>query len=522
VYTVDNARPLASAFAARNGRIIFVGSDAEARTLVGAATHVLDLHGRTVIPGMTDAHAHLAGLAASLRNVQLAGSTSYNEVIRRAVERTRKAKPGEWVQGRGWDQNLWPEKTFPTHEALSSATPANPVVLTRIDGHALLANSMAMRLAGVTAATKDPAGGKILRLPNGDPSGVFVDNAKSLIDGRVPSASEAAMTEATVAAIAEANKWGLTGIHDAGEPRRAIEMFESLARAGRFNIRSYVMVSDIDKDVAYYTGRGPQSGLYDGHIWIRAIKTYADGALGSRGAALLAPYADDPGNTGLLVTPPAHLEKVAEIGLRSGFQVNTHAIGDRGNRVALDAFEAALKAVPTADHRFRIEHAQVISPEDIPRFAKLGVIPSMQASHQTSDMRWAETRVGPQRIRGAYAWRTLLNTGVVIPDGSDFPVEEVNPLISFHSAVTRQDATNWPQGGWYPEQVMTREEALRAMTIWAAYAGFQEKELGSLSPGKYADFVVLDRDIMSVPAAEILGTKVIATYIGGKSVYEMK
>ena len=526
VYTVDNARPLASAFAVRNGRIIFVGSDAEARTLVGAATRVLDLHGRTVIPGMTDAHAHLAGLAASLRNVRLAGSTSYNEVIRRVVERSRKAKPGEWVQGRGWDQNLWPEKAFPTHEALSSATPANPVVLTRIDGHALLANAMAMRLAGVTAATKDPAGGKILRLPNGDPSGVFVDNAKSLIDSRVPSASEAAMTEATVAAIAEANKWGLTGIHDAGEPRRAIEMFESLARAGRFNIRSYVMVSDIDKDVAYYTGRGPQSGLYDGHIWIRAIKTYADGALGSRGAALLAPYSDDPGNTGLLVTPPAHLEKVAEIGLRSGFQVNTHAIGDRGNRIALDAFEAALKAVlkavPTADHRFRIEHAQVISPEDIPRFAKLGVIPSMQASHQTSDMRWAETRIGPERIHGAYAWRTLLNTGVVIPDGSDFPVEEVNPLISFHSAVTRQDATNWPPGGWYPEQVMTREEALRAMTIWAAYAGFQEKELGSLSPGKYADFVVLDRDIMSVPAAEILGTKVTATYIGGKSVYEMK
>jgi predicted amidohydrolase YtcJ len=522
IYTVDNARPMASAMAVRNGRVVFVGSDAEARTLAGAATRILDVQGRTVIPGMVDAHVHLLGLATSLRNVHLAGASSYDEVIRRVVERTRTMNPGEWVEGRGWDQNLWPETNFPTHEALSRATPANPVVLTRIDGHALLANAMAMRLSGVTAATKDPAGGKILRLPNGDPSGVFVDNAKSLIDDRVPSASEATMRDATVAAIAETSRWGLTGIHDAGEPRRAIEMFESLARAGRFNIRNYVMISDNDKDIAYYTSRGPQSGLYKGRIWIRAIKTYVDGALGSRGAALLAPYADDPGNTGLLLTPPAHLEKVAEIGLRSGFQVNTHAIGDRGNRVALDAFETALKAVPTADHRFRIEHAQIISPEDIPRFARLGVIPSMQASHQTSDMRWAEVRVGPRRIRGAYAWRSLLNTGVVIPDGSDFPVEEVNPIISFHSAVTRQDATNWPPGGWYPEQVMTREEALRAMTIWPAYAAFQEKELGSLSPGKYADFVVLDRDIMQVPATEILQTRVISTYLGGTSVYEMK
>ena len=522
VYTVDNARPRASAFAVRDGRIIFVGSDSEARNLAGAGTRVLDLHGRTVIPGMVDAHAHLSGLATSLRNVQLAGSRTYDEVIRRVVERARTLKPGEWLEGRGWDQNLWPDKNFPTHEALSRATPNNPVVMTRIDGHALLANATAMRLAGITAATKDPAGGRILRLPNGDPSGVFVDNAQGLVRRTVPSTSDATMREATVAAIAESNRWGLIGLHDAGEPRRIIDIFESLAREGRFNLRGYIMVGDNAADIAHYTSRGPQNGLYGGRVWIRAIKTYADGALGSRGAALLAPYSDDPGNIGLLVNTPEHLEQVAEIGLRSGFQVNTHAIGDRGNRVALDAFEAALKKVPTADHRFRVEHAQVISPEDIPRFAKLGVIPSMQASHQTSDMRWAEARVGPQRIRGAYAWRSLLNTGVVIPNGSDFPVEEVNPLISFHSAVTRQDATNWPDGGWYPDQVMTRDEALKSMTIWPAYAAFQEKELGSLTAGKYADFVVLDRDIMTVPATEILGTRVLSTYIGGKSVYESK
>jgi predicted amidohydrolase YtcJ len=520
IYTVDNARPRASAFAVRDGRIIFVGSDSEARTLAGAGTRILDLHGRTVIPGMIDAHAHLSGLATSLRNVQLAGSPTYDEVIRRIVERARTLKPGEWLEGRGWDQNLWRDKNFPTHEALSRATPNNPVVVSRIDGHALLANAAAMRLAGITAATKDPAGGRIIRLPNGDPSGVFVDNAQGLLRRAVPSTSDATMREATVAAIAESNRWGLTGLDDAGEPRRIIDIFESLAREGKFNLRGYIMVGDNAADIAHYTARGPQNGLYGGRIWIRAIKTYADGALGSRGAALLAPYSDDPGNVGLLVNTPEHLEQVAEIGLRSGFQVNTHAIGDRGNRVALDAFEAALKKIPTADHRFRVEHAQVISPEDIPRFAKLGVIPSMQASHQTSDMRWAEARVGPQRIRGAYAWRTLLNTGVVIPNGTDFPVEQVNPLITFHSSVTRQDATNWPDGGWYPDQVMTRDEALKSMTIWPAYAAFQEKELGSLTPGKYADFVVLDRDIMTVPATEILSAHVLSTYIGGKSVYE--
>jgi predicted amidohydrolase YtcJ len=522
IYTVDNARPIASAFAVRGGRVVFVGSDAEARTLAGRGTKVVDLHGRTVIPGMTDAHAHLLGLATSLRNVQLAGSRSYEEVIRRVVARAPTIKPGEWLEGRGWDQNLWPEKDFPTHGALTRATPNIPVVLTRVDGHALLANAMAMRLAGVTRSTKDPDGGRIIRLPNGDPSGVFVDNAQGLIRRAVPRLSDATTREAIIAAIADANRWGLTGVHDAGESRHTIDIFESLARDNRFNLRAYVMVSDNPGDIAYYTSRGPKNGLYDGHIWIRAIKTYADGALGSRGAALLAPYSDDPGNTGLLVNTPAHLEQVAEIGLRSGFQVNTHAIGDRGNRVALDAFEGALRKYPTADHRFRVEHAQVLSPEDIPRFARLGVIPSMQASHQTSDMRWAEARVGPQRIRGAYAWRSLLNTGVVIPDGSDFPVEQVNPLISFHSAVTRQDSANWPAGGWYPEQVMTRDEALRGMTIWAAYAGFQERELGSLTPGKYADFVVLDRDIMRVPATEILETRVLSTWIGGKSIYERR
>src|SRR5687768_12360504 len=317
IYTVDNARPMASALAVRNGRVIFVGSDSEARLLAGSATRLVDLRGRTVIPGMVDAHAHLLGLATSLRNVLLAGSNSYDEVIRRVTERVRKAKPGEWVEGRGWDQNLWPEKSFPTHEALSRATPNNPVVLRRVDGHATLANAMAMRLAGITASTKDPEGGKIIRLANGNPSGVFVDNAAGLVNRHIPSASDATLRDAILAAIVEANRWGLTGIHDAGASRRAIERFESLAAEGRFNLRNYVMVSNNPGDIAYYTKRGPRSGLHGGRIWVRAIKTYADGALGSRGAALLAAYSDDPGNTGLLLTQPAHLQQVAEIGRAS-------------------------------------------------------------------------------------------------------------------------------------------------------------------------------------------------------------
>lgn len=520
VYTVDDSRPMVSAFAVKNGRVLFAGSETEVRALAGQRTRVVDVGGATVIPGMVDAHAHLAGLGVALANVNLAGSQTYEEVIARVVARAKDVKPGEWIVGRGWDQNRWPDKQFPTHEALSRAFPNNPVVLTRIDGHALLANAMAMRAAKITAATPDPSGGRVLRMNGNEPSGVFVDNAEGLITRAEPSSTREQRTKQILAAIAEANRWGLVGIHDAGEPRGTIDIYESLAKQGKYNLRNYVLISDDSADIVHYAAVGPRSDLYDGRLWVRAIKLYADGALGSRGAALLAPYADDPGNTGLLVSTPAHLERVAEYALRKGFQVGTHAIGDRGNRVVLDAYQQALKAVPTADHRFRIEHAQVISPSDIPRFATLGVIPSMQASHQTSDMRWAEVRVGPDRIKGAYAWRSLLNTGVIIPDGSDFPVEEVNPLISFHSAVARQDETNWPQGGWYADQAMTRAEALKAMTIWPAYAGFQEKIMGSITPGKYADFVVLDQDIMSVPASDILKTNVTSTWIGGKAVYE--
>ncbi len=522
VYTADETRPLAEAFAVRDGRVIFVGSRQEADALKGANTRVIDAAGKTVIPGMVDAHAHFGGLAQTLRSVDLVGTRSYDEVIARVIERAKNTPKGSWIQGRGWDQNAWGDTRFPTHEKLSAVVPDHPVVLTRVDGHATLVNAAAMRLAALTAAVKDPTGGKILRDAQGAPTGVLVDNAKEIVDTKVPGPTITETRAALKDAIGVMHQWGLTGMHDAGASRGLIDLYEQMAQAKELNLRLYVMIGDDSAALRHYLQVGPRSALYEGQLWVRAIKLYADGAMGSRGAALLEPYSDDPNNTGLLLSAPAHIREVAERALKSGFQVNTHAIGDRGNRVVLDAYEQALKSVPTADHRFRVEHAQILNYDDIPRFAQLGVIPSMQASHQTSDMYWIGKRLGPTRVLGAYAWRSLINSGVVVPNGSDFPVEQVNPLISFHASIARQDANDWPAGGWFPEQRMTREEALRSMTLWPAYAAFQEKEMGSLTPGKYADFVLLDQDIMRIPAELVLKTRVIATYVGGKEVYRAK
>jgi predicted amidohydrolase YtcJ len=522
IYTVDDARPVVAAFAVRGGRVAFAGDARGALALKGPQTRVVDLGGRTVIPGMVDAHGHVSGLGSALAIVDLTGASSYDEIIARVVAKAKTVAPGVWVTGRGWDQNRWADTRFPSHVKLTAAVPDNPVLLERVDGHANLANRKAMDLAGVTAATKDPAGGRLERLADGTPSGVFVDNAQGLMQRAVPRPSRDELKRQVVNAIAETQRWGLTGVHDAGEGQGVLDIYEELGKAGQLNSRIYAMISDDSAAVARAIARGPQSGLYGGTLWIRSIKLYADGAMGSRGAALLEPYSDDPGNSGLLISTPAHLQAVATQALRAGFQVCVHAIGDRGNRVALDAYEAALTAVPVADHRFRIEHAQNLHYADVPRFAQLGVIPSMQASHQTSDMYWVGTRLGVSRLVEAYPWRALLNTGVVIPNGSDFPVERVNPLISFHAAVSRQDANDWPPGGWFPEERMTREEALKSMTIWPAFAAFQEHDLGSLTPGKYADFVVLDQDIMRAPVETILATRVLSTWVGGKMVYEAK
>jgi len=520
IYTSDVNRPVAEALAVRGGRIAFVGSNRGALALAGPRTERLDLTGRTVIAGMVDAHAHLLGLGQALRTVDLVGTRSYDEVIARVAERAKTARPGEWIRGRGWDQNDWADTRFPTHAALSRAVPNNPVYLTRVDGHAALVNAKALELAQVTAATADPSGGRFIRDSANSPTGVLVDNAQGIVGRVIPAASRAELREQTLAAIAEANRWGLTGIHDAGVGPEGIALYEELAKEGRYNLRNYVMIRASDSVLDAFMRRGPQKALYEGRLWIRSIKITADGALGSRGAALLEPYSDDPGNIGLLTTPPERINSVAVRALRAGFQVNVHAIGDRANRIVLDQFEAAFHEVPTADHRFRIEHAQILRYQDIPRFAELDVIPSMQGSHQTSDMYWVPNRLGWARAQGAYAWRSLLNTGVVIPNGSDFPVEAVNPLISFHSFVTRQDAENFPAGGWMPEQRTTRQEALWSITLWPAYAAFMENESGSLTAGKYADFVVLDRDVMTVAPEEVVGARVVMTVLAGKTVYK--
>ncbi len=520
IYTSDDTRPVVEAVAVAGGKVLFAGNTAGAMALKGAATRVLDLGGRTVIPGMIDAHGHVTGLGDALHIVDLTGTATYDEVVARVAERAKQTPRGQWVLGRGWDQNDWGDTRFPTHDKMSAAVPDHPVYIVRVDGHAGLANLKALQAAGVTAATQDPSGGHIERAADGSPSGVFVDNAQGLVRRAIPRQTRDDVKRAILDAVREAQRWGLTGVHDAGAGAAALDVYEELAKSGQMKFRLYAMISDDAQTIDSWFKRGPLMDAYNGSLWVRSIKLYSDGALGSRGAALLEPYSDDPKNIGLLVSAPAHIQDVATRALKFGFQVNTHAIGDRGNRLVLDAYAAALKAAPAADHRFRVEHAQILNYDDVSRFATLGVIPSMQASHQTSDMYWAGARLGAQRLLGAYAWRSLLNTGVVVPNGSDFPVEHVNPLISFHSAVSRQDARDWPPGGWYPAERMTREEALKSVTIWAAYAGFQEKVLGSLTPGKYADFVVLDQDIMRVPPELLLQTKVLQTWVGGTRVYE--
>ena len=522
IHTVDEGRPRAEALAVRNGRVQFVGSRRGAEVLRGPQTRVADLAGATVIPGIADAHVHLLGLGQALRTVDLTGTRSLDEVVSRIAARARELPAGTWITGRGWDQNDWPDTRLPTHEALTRAVPGHPIYVVRVDGHAAYVNAAALRIAGVTAETRDPSGGRIERAASGEPTGVLVDAAMGLVSRRIPPMSRDQVRDATLAAIREVNRLGLTSVHDAGVDAATVDVYEELARAGNYSLRNYVMIRQDDSTLARYFRRGPQSALYDGRLWIRAIKISADGALGSRGAALLDPYSDEATHSGLILTSAERIRDVAARALRAGFQLNVHAIGDRGNRVVLDAFEAALRDAPAADHRFRVEHAQILHHDDIPRFAQLDVIPSMQSTHQTSDMYWAPNRIGYSRSLGAYAWRSLLNTGVVIANGTDFPVEPVNPMFTFHSAITRQDDNGWPAGGWFGDQRMTREEALKSMTIWPAYAAFQEASLGSLTIGKLADFVVLDRDIMTVAPEQIRGTVVLATYIGGRAVFEKR
>lgn len=520
LYTVDPALPVAEAMAVRGNRILMVGTTAQLTAAYPEAPHI-DLQGATVVPGFVDAHAHLMGLGLSRLQADLTGTRSVEEILTRLQDFARSLPQDAWLLGRGWDQNDWPVKEFPTRQMLDAVFSERPVWLVRIDGHAAWANTAALRKANpalLMAPVPDPEGGRVVRDEEGLPTGVFIDEAMDLIARYIPPPSEAELSEALRRAVSEANRFGLTGVHDAGARLQTIQSYQQAVDNGLLTLRLYVMVDGLGEAFDYFCKQGPLLE-YGGRLTVRSVKFYIDGALGSRGAALLADYSDDPGNRGLLRYEPEVFTEMVQRAMQCGFQVNTHAIGDRGLRVVLDAYEKALQTLSRTGGRHRVEHAQVVAPEDFVRFAKLGLIASMQPTHATSDMYWAEDRLGPERVRGAYAWRTFLEHGVRLAFGSDFPVESANPLLGFYAAITRQDATGWPEGGWYPAQRLTREEALRAFTLDAAYAAFQEHVLGSLTPGKYADFVVLSQDIMTIPSQQILQTRVLATFFEGRCVY---
>jgi predicted amidohydrolase YtcJ len=512
IYTVEGSHSTASAIAVKSGKILAIGNDIS--QYVGTATKRLDAHGATIIPGLIDSHGHMEALGESLEILDLRSTKSEREIAEIVRKAARNRKPGEWIQGRAWDQNNWAEKQFPTAEAISAAAPGNPVFLSRVDGHACWVNRKAMEMAGLTAATPDPSGGKIIRDASGAPAGVLIDRAQSLVTRKIPPASAEELREQLKRAALDCVRLGITTVHDAGVSAEAIEQYRVLLRDRQLPVRIYAMIGGEGALWNDYLKRGPEIGE---RLTVRSIKLVSDGALGSRGAALKQPYADDPANSGLPILQQKDIERAARAAVAHGFQVNTHAIGDRANRTVLDAYGAVLGGAN--DKRFRIEHAQVVSLDDIPLFQKYSVIASMQATHATSDMPWAEARLGPERVKGAYAWRRFLSIGVHVPNGSDFPVEDPNPLWGFYAAITRQDREGSPPGGWFPDQRMTREEALRSWTMEGAYAAFEEKSKGSLVPGKLADFVMLSGDIMQVPPSEILQTRVKMTVVGGEIVY---
>ncbi len=520
IYTVDSAQPTAEALAFEDGAILAVGTEAEVLAAYPDAER-LDAGGRTVVPGLIDAHAHLMNLGASLLQADLVGTRSKAEVVER-LQRFAAALPDSaWVMGRGWDQNDWPETDFPTAADLDAAFPERPVWVTRVDGHAGWANTAALRAAGLDPAQPappNPDGGVVLRDAEGRPTGVFVDNAEALIEAVVPPPSGVELQLRLERALAETARHGLTGVHEAGLDLATVALYRAMIDAGQFPLRLYGLIGGAGPTLDYFCETSPLLG-YGDRLTVRALKLYLDGALGSRGAALLEPYSDEPGNTGLLLTPPDQFREIVERAMRCDIQIGTHAIGDRANRIALDTYAEAIRTTGGGPGRHRIEHAQILAAEDLARFGPLGVIASVQPTHATSDMPWAESRVGPERIEGAYAWRSLLDAGARLALGSDFPVEAVAPLIGFYAAVTRQDAEGLPEGGWSPGQRLTRAEALRGFTLDAAYAAFMEDEVGSLEPGKRADFVVLSRDIMAVLPAEILEAEVVATYLDGVAIF---
>jgi predicted amidohydrolase YtcJ len=522
VYTMSAAQPTARAIAIRGDRIEVVGSDEAALALRGPSTRVVDARRHAIVPGLHDAHGHFAGLGASLHQIDLRGTTSFADILAKVKARAATTRTDEWILGRSWDQNDWANKAWPTGDGLDDVAPNNPVYLTRVDGHAALASGRALERAGITATTPDPPGGRLIRDGAGRPTGVLVDRAMSLVGRLIPAPSSQQLEEQVLLADAECRRLGITTVHDAGVPGSLVEVYRRLIDRGTLQTRLYVMLRLPLAQLEPFFAKGPIVGYGAHHLDLRAIKIGADGALGSRGAALLEPYSDEPTTSGFLTTPEDEIYAMTLAAARAGFQTCIHAIGDRANRVVMDVFERVEKEVPSARGlRLRNEHAQILDAMEIPKFKTLDVIASIQPTHATSDMPWAAARLGAARVaEGAYVWRKLLKAGARIASGSDFPVEEPNPMLGLYAAITRQDPAGQPPDGWTPEERLTRNEALRSFTLDAAYAAHAETLTGSLEAGKLADLVMLSQDVMTIAPHDILTTRALMTVIGGRIVHE--
>ncbi len=509
IYTVDDSLPQVEAMAIKAGKIIALGTTKEMQALY-EAQETVNAQKKAIYPGFIDAHCHFYGLGLNQQRVNLIGTQSYEEVIAKVVA-FQKEKQTTFILGRGWDQNDWEVKVFPTKARLDSLFPDIPVVLERVDGHAYLVNQKALTLAGITAATK-VTGGKI-ELKAGVPTGILIDEPMQLIDAIIPAPSTATQITALKEAEAICLANGLTTVNDAGLSRATIELIDSLQQADQLRIRMYAMVSNTPEEVDYFLKKGI---IKTDRLHVRSVKVYADGALGSRGATLKAPYSDKKGHFGAMITAPEAIEQLAEKIARSDYQMNTHAIGDSANSVVLRTYAKVLKNQP--DRRWKIEHAQVVDPKDLSYFSN-NILPSVQPTHATSDMHWVEERVGEKRLVGAYAYKSLLKEAGLVALGTDFPVEEVSPLLTFYAAVARKNLDNYPEDGFRAEEALSRAEALKGMTLWAAYSNFEEAEKGSLAIGKKADFVILGKDIMTIPLEEIPTVKVLKTYLDGQVLY---
>jgi predicted amidohydrolase YtcJ len=500
------------------GKVVETGDAAALRRRFPNAK-VIDGGGKTLLPGLIDAHGHVIDLGIESTQIELYDTDSLAQAQAVIGAYAKANAQRGWLLGSGWNQVKWKIGRFPLASELDVVVADRPVVLSRVDGHAEWLNTKALMLAGITRDTRDPIGGRIERDAAGNPSGVLVDKATDLVDRLVPPLSTDERRAALTSALRHMNSVGLTAVGDAGDDAADIALYRTCADAGELTVRIYAMIRDTGEDFAALSKAGPLIGYAEQRLSVRSVKLYADGALGSRGAALLEPYADAPDQRGLLFMTDGEMERKIETALRAGYQVNVHAIGDAANRQVLDGFDAAYKIAGGRELRNRIEHAQVVAPSDIPRFKQLDLIASMQPTHATSDMNMAQDRIGPERLKGAYAWRSFLSQGTRIAGGSDFPVESDNPFFGLHAAVTRTDHANQPPGGWHPEQAMTLLEALRAFTLDAAYAEHQEKTLGSLEPGKWADFILIDRDLFKIAPAEIWKIKVAQTWLAGTRVY---